>query len=112
MNDHPVDFDFTAEELFAAFRLVLPDEEARRDADALHEALAPGMDWSTSHELLLLLSIATATGRARVDRIREAWQATMPAEAVKAENRRWQTKREEMRRSLRESGKHIPHEES
>jgi len=112
MNDHRTDFDFTAEELFQAFRLVLPDDDARRDAEALHEALAPGMDWATSEELLLLLSVATASGREKVDRIRADWHAELPPEAASAEEQRWDARREETRSTLREQGKRLPDDET
>lgn len=112
MTGDQTDFDFSYEELFEAFRLVLSDADARRDADALRAALEPGMDWATSEEMLLLLSIATASGRAKVDRIRDALNAERLEEDASAEKRRWKVRREEMRRTLREEGKHLPNDQA
>lgn len=70
------EFDFTDDELHEAFRLVLSAEDARRDTEAVRAALNQGgKDWATSEELLLLLALATPTGRVKVDRIRRAGQA-------------------------------------
>lgn len=127
-----MEFDFTDAELFAAFRLVVSDAEARQQTDAVRGALRPGMDWGASHDLLLLLSIASETGREKADRIRKEGQesriavsirnAAGPAtlsddelgrrvrEAVFAEDRRWQEQRAERRRELREEGRQLPDE--
>lgn len=130
MSDE-LDFDFTDAELFAAFRLVTSEAEARRQTEEVRSAWTTGMDWAASTELLLLLSVGSDTGREKVERIRKAGQearlatavrretgtsGTAPSDgelmervqaAVVEEDRRWEEQRSEMRRALRGEGEDL-----
>lgn len=69
----PLEFDFTEAEIYAALRLVAPDEEARLQAAGFARAYRPGMSWAMDDEgLLQLLAIGSESGAARVRRIRNA----------------------------------------
>lgn len=129
MSD-PLAFDFTEAEIYAAFRLVAPDAEARQGARAFARAYDPGLDWGASERTLLLLSLGTDTGNGRVERIRRALQedrypiwlaeeggrdarsagdlSSDWADHIAAEDREWAAKRAELRRALREQGKIPP----
>lgn len=130
----PFEFIFDESELFDALRLVSSAEEARQQTRAFIEAFEPGMDWAVSHDLLLLLSLVSVPARIKVDRIRKAEQearlATMIRqeaearrmslseeeftrqfrEAAAAEDRQWQERRAQLRRSLIQQGKPLPDE--
>jgi hypothetical protein len=68
-----LEFDFTELEVYAAMRLVVPEAEARRQAAAFAEAYRPGTDWAIDDDgLLLLLSLGSESGAARVQRLRNA----------------------------------------
>ena len=132
MEDDDLAFDFDEAELFSAFRLVLPTEDARDQARQVSEALQPGSDWATSEEVLLLLAIGSVSGREKVQRIRRAEQesryllwareqretrgASVPFEdlrrdweSLKAdEDRGWSERLEALRRSFQEQGKLPP----
>ncbi len=127
-----LELDFSDAEFFEAFRLVSSDAEARRHLTAVRRELRPGMDWSMSHDLLLLLSIAIPTGRERAERIRKVGQGSRLAASIRAapggfalsdeevmlrvrdavakEDLRWQQERAERRRMLLKEGKRLPDE--
>jgi hypothetical protein len=112
-------FDFSEEELFRALSLALPESEARREARAVASALMPDIDWATSEETLLLLSLGTETGNAKVESLRRQEQAQrrivwMRArrgatevdlrrewdEIVTGEDQEWAARRDAMRQNL------------
>jgi hypothetical protein len=125
-DEAAVRFDFTQDELFRAFRLVVSDEDARRDAGAVAAAVRAGaQDWATSEQVLILISLGSESGNIKVERIRKAQQAARFegwmqqkagaaldladlrrewSEIANAENVAWQERRASFRRTLEEQG--------
>lgn len=129
--DNSMQFDFTEDEMYRALVLVVSENDAREQAREFARAYEPGMDWGTSEQMLLLLSLASAGGQARVDRLRgemqqarrEGWIAaerrSSPgasddelarrwAGMAAAEEQAWQASRAALRRTLQEQGKLPP----
>lgn len=123
------DFDFTFEELYRAFRLVTSKDDAAAQARQVVGAMRPGMDWSTTEQVMLLLSIGSPSGYGKVRRIRQAEQegrfstwrmqsggdGTSPeeltrrwADLLSAEDTAWERTRAELQSLLREQGRLPP----
>jgi hypothetical protein len=109
--------------------LIMPDSEARATAAELTEPGGSDESWVLSDEGLLLLSVATESGRLRAERIRKETQrgryaigvgdmgedSLSPQELaqrwerlVTTEDAAWETRRAELRRTLQASGKLPP----
>lgn len=96
MAQMPIQFPFTADELYLGLVLVAPEVEARQLAsDILAANRSQG--WGLSYETLILMSLASPELSEKVERFREAFGLTHSAE--------WSEKHEQLRRYLIGQGK-------
>lgn len=88
-----VPYPFTAEEMFSAFSLVMPEHQARQLSEAVVTRSPDSLGWIIPVETLVLLSLVSSDLDVKVEAFRRQYWPTLNLEE-------WSRKRGELRRAI------------